>query len=87
MSGNTFNETGRDAVAITIRFPDGLSERIRELAKANRRSMNAEVIARLEDSLSVGKSIAPAFTELLETHINNEVNVRLKAIAAKIGGA
>lgn len=34
-----------------IRFPDGMRERIKELAEKNGRSMNAEIIARLEESL------------------------------------
>jgi len=33
-----------------IRMPDGLRDRIAEAAKANSRSMNSEIVARLEDS-------------------------------------
>lgn len=32
-----------------IRMPDGLRDRIREKAEANRRSMNAEIVALLEE--------------------------------------
>lgn len=35
-----------------LRFPPGLRERIKAEADANNRSMNAEIIARLEESLS-----------------------------------
>ena len=35
-----------------VRFPDGMRERIRAAAEANNRSMNAEIVARLEESLS-----------------------------------
>lgn len=87
MAGNTFNETGRDAVAITVRFPAGVSERLRETARLSRRSMNAEIIARLEASLEAKQQIAPAIADLLEQHIQNEVTARLQAIAAKIGGS
>jgi len=31
-----------------LRMPDGMRERIQELAEKNRRSMNAEIIFRLE---------------------------------------
>ena len=33
-----------------VRFPDGMRDRIAEAAKANNRSMNAEIVARLEES-------------------------------------
>lgn len=35
-----------------IRFPDGMRDRIAEEAKKNGRSMNAEIVARLEQSFS-----------------------------------
>ena len=35
-----------------LRLPDGMRERIREAAEQNKRSMNAEIIARLEASFS-----------------------------------
>lgn len=34
-----------------VRFPDGMRDRIREAADASGRSMNAEIITRLEESL------------------------------------
>ncbi len=33
-----------------IRFPNGMRDRIKEAADANNRSMNAEIVARLESS-------------------------------------
>lgn len=35
-----------------LRLPDGMRERVREAAEQNKRSMNAEIIARLEASFS-----------------------------------
>lgn len=35
-----------------VRFPDGMRDQIAEAAKANNRSMNAEIVARLEASFS-----------------------------------
>lgn len=35
-----------------VRFPDGMRDRIAEEAKKNNRSMNAEIVARLEQSLA-----------------------------------
>ena len=43
-----------------IRFPEGMRDRIAELAKSNNRSMNAEIVARLERSLAEeGSARAP----------------------------
>ena len=39
--------TGRCASQFPLRFPDGLREEIKAAAKANGRSMNAELVARL----------------------------------------
>lgn len=35
-----------------VRMPDGLRDRLRDAAEANNRSMNSEIVARLEESLS-----------------------------------
>ena len=40
----------RTAEQFVLRRPDGMRARIAELAKANNRSMNAEIVARLEAS-------------------------------------
>lgn len=39
---------GRGADQYTVRFPDGLRDRIKAAAEANNRSMNAEIVAALE---------------------------------------
>lgn len=40
----------RIADQFVVRFPDGMRDRIRESAEANGRSMNAEIVQRLEQS-------------------------------------
>lgn len=40
-----------------VRFPDGMRDRIREEADKNGRSMNAEIIARLEQTFSGGPNL------------------------------
>lgn len=40
----------RTADQFVVRLPDGMRDRIAEAAAANKRSMNAEIVARLEDS-------------------------------------
>jgi hypothetical protein len=53
-----------------LRLPDGMRDRIAEVAKANGRSMNAEIVGRLQDSLDGGldeaKSIIADQRETLE---------------------
>ena len=50
MSGKEKNGK-RDAEKFIIRMPPGMRDRIKFVAKANHRSMNAEIIARLSSSL------------------------------------
>lgn len=40
----------KDKEQFVVRFPDGMREKIAEAAKDNNRSMNAEIVARLEES-------------------------------------
>lgn len=52
-----------------VRFPAGMRARIAEAAKSNNRSMNAEIVARLEESLARDdhkRSLAPDPEELAE---------------------
>ena len=41
-----------------LRLPAGMRERIRAVADANNRSMNAEIVSRLEDSLDEKQTAA-----------------------------
>lgn len=41
-----------------VRFPEGMRDRLKEAASANGRSMNAEIVARLEVSLEVDAQLA-----------------------------
>lgn len=42
--------TGRDSDKFMLRLPDGMRDRLKSDAEANKRSMNAEIVARLEKS-------------------------------------
>lgn len=46
----------RTAEQFVIRFPEGVRDRIADLAKANGRSMNAELVDRIQRSLDVTSS-------------------------------
>lgn len=43
----------RTADQFVVRFPEGMRDRIAEAARENNRSMNAEIVARLERSFNV----------------------------------
>ena len=47
--------TNRDSDKFMLRLPDGMRERVRIEAEKNNRSMNAEVVARLDDSFVLTK--------------------------------
>jgi hypothetical protein len=50
-----------------VRMPDGLRDRIREEAEKNNRSMNAEIVARLEGSFSQAEMVSIAAVEYAVT--------------------
>lgn len=45
-------KAGRGSDQFMVRFPDGLRDRIRSAAETNSRSMNAEIVYRLEASFT-----------------------------------
>lgn len=52
MEKETRAATNRDSDKYIVRFPEGMRDRIAEAAKANNRSMNAEIVARLESTFA-----------------------------------
>ncbi|WP_211097475.1 Arc family DNA-binding protein [Burkholderia sp. LS-044] len=48
---------GRESDKFMLRFPDGMRDRIAESAKKNGRSMNAEIVSRLDVSLNSSADI------------------------------
>lgn len=55
---------------VLVRMPDGMRDRLKDAAKANNRTMNAEIVARLEDSFQPKKPLtisADDMQVLLET--------------------
>ena len=57
--------SSRTADKFVVRLPDGMRERIADVARNHHRSMNSEIISRLEQSLHQ------------EGTLNNEPNLRL----------
>lgn len=71
----TERATGRDSDKFMLRFPDGMRDRIKAAADANGRSMNAEIIARLEASFAQRdvRDISP-----------EEINAILRALTDRV---
>lgn len=76
----------QDSEALNLRLPDGMRDRIKDSAKSNNRSMNAEAVARLEASFEVEQALAPELARLINQHIQSEVDARLMAIARNLTG-
>ena len=67
-----------------VRFPDGMRDRISKAAKANSRSMNAEIVARLQASFEQGASSLTAedITKLFDAHHERLLATLQEAVAA-----
>ncbi|WP_119025618.1 Arc family DNA-binding protein [Acinetobacter soli] len=58
-------------VAYNLRLPQELKDRIAESAKELNRSMNADIVARLEESFLRNESSAPSRSEVKIFHLKN----------------
>lgn len=57
----TSTDTSRHEVEkFVVRLPTGMRARIADVARANHRSMNSEIITRLEDSLNGASTVEPS---------------------------
>lgn len=66
--GMSQNTPSRDLNKFIVRLPEGMRERIAAKAKENNRSMNAEIVSRLE------RTLLPSYTlEFKETYSYDEV--------------
>lgn len=60
-----------------LRFPDGMRDRIAEVAKVNGRSMNAEIISRLEASFNL-EPLKDAKRDELVKLVNDAIDERME---------
>ncbi|WP_429499314.1 Arc family DNA-binding protein [Robbsia andropogonis] len=59
LSGQISKEpVGRESDKFMLRMPDGMRDRISEAAKANNRSMNSEIVARIDSSFALAEEVA-----------------------------
>lgn len=67
----------RDSDKFMLRFPEGMRDRIAEVARANGRSMNAEIIARLESTFAERAVVTdPVANEALLNRVQKILEVR-----------
>jgi hypothetical protein len=73
--------TGRGSDQFMLRMPDGMRDRIAAAARDNGRSMNAEIVSRLEESLEDDNTIGELLdrVERLESRMYDvEVECRIR---------
>lgn len=77
------SSTGRESDKFMLRLPDGMRDTLKEQAKANNRSLNAEIVARLEKSLGLPSSPSelPPILQIIEA---SEVRQRISTINSRI---
>ncbi|WP_295950204.1 Arc family DNA-binding protein [uncultured Bartonella sp.] len=78
----TNNTVGRGSDQVKLRLPDGMRDELKEAAKANGRSMNAEIIAKLQDYTD-SPSNSDRLDEIRETLIKHDV--KLDKLADMLG--
>lgn len=73
---------GRGADQYTVRFPDGLRDRIKAAAEANNRSMNAEIVATLEREYpEPNADLEQAFMDFMTALRNENPHNEMLAVA------
>ena len=65
----------RTAPRFLIRFPKGMREKLSDLADKNHRSMNAEIVARLLDTLGAEGVDVPTIGENLSAYLTAEARL------------
>lgn len=78
----TNNTVGRGSDQIKLRVPAGMREELKDTAKANGRSMNAEIIAKLQDYTD-SPSNSNRLDEIMETL--NKHDEKLDKLADMLG--
>lgn len=66
MSDDKQTYPSRTAEQFVVRFPDGMRDRLKEVAHANGRSMNAEIVARLQQSFEPTARLHQSFVSLAD---------------------
>lgn len=79
---------------VLVRMPDGMRDHLKDAAKANNRTMNAEIVARLEGSFEAHTGAAARLPLLAEEYIEEQLvkhgidrTSAIEAMAAKAQSA
>lgn len=81
---NLAKTSSRTADKFVVRLPDGMRERIQGVAKGNHRSMNSEIIARLEVSLDdTGMNSADEVDAASITHAEARLLANFRAMSTR----
>ncbi len=86
------DSASREADKYIVRFPDGMRDQIAEAAKASKRSMNAEIVARLQQSFEPAAQPADAQfliakwnRDLLDVELQKQtLRIHLKEVALSL---
>jgi hypothetical protein len=72
--------TNRDSDKFMLRFPDGMRDKIREAAENNGRSMNTEIVARLEASFAASDlNVDKAVQQVVDSTIEKTIEAMIRA--------
>lgn len=75
--------TSRTADKFVVRLPDGMRERIAEVARNHHRSMNSEIIARLEQSINQEQNVEAIDPNTVTIHERRMLNAFRKLTGNK----
>ncbi len=81
------NSTGRESDKFMLRLPDGMRDRLKNEAARNNRSLNAEIIARLEQSFEAGvvRTMSDEdLNETIHTAVNETVDVVVDLVVNQV---
>lgn len=70
--------TNRESDRFMLRLPDGMRDRIKAAAESNNRSMNSEIVARLQATFNVRSA---ALRQEIDTPISNEALARRLSVS------
>lgn len=70
--------SSRDADKFVVRLPDGMRERISEVSRTNHRSMNSEIIKRME------RTLLEDATGILNVDLMEQLSNRCKELEARL---
>lgn len=72
-----FNGDSRIADKFVVRLPDGMRDQIADIAASHHRSMNSEIVGRLEESIAADD---PRLADIDPAHLSNDEKAIVLAV-------